>query len=117
MFLKVIGDRSRVFLQVDLSDDGPEYFLLSDDAAPEVVVLVSAVGDALARALRLPHQVLAVGQVAANLAADHHRQLVDGELRTRSIVPPVVVVRPTDRIQLIRVLVLDYLLSDAILDL
>ena len=65
----------------------------------------------------LPHEILAVGQVAADFATDHHRKLIDGELGGRAVVAPVVVVCTADRVELVRVLVLDYLLPDSLLDL
>lgn len=71
----------------------------------------------LVGALRFPHEVLAVGEVAAYLPANHHAQLIDGQLRGCAIVAPVVIVRAADRIELIWVLVLDDVLPDAVLDL
>jgi hypothetical protein len=71
----------------------------------------------LAGGFGLPHEVLAVGEVTADLATYHHAQFVDGELGTGSVVPPVIVVRAAYRIVLVRVLVFYHLLADAVLDL
>lgn len=43
MLLKVVCDSPWVLLEVYLPNEGPEYFLLSDDARAEVVILVGAV--------------------------------------------------------------------------
>ena len=117
VLFQVVGECARVLLQVEVTYHRSEDLLLTDNAAPEVVILVHAVGDPLTGGLGLIHQVLAVGQVAADLPAYHHGQLINRDLRGRPVVPPVVIVRPTDRIELIRVLVLDGLLPQAVLNL
>ena len=53
------------------------------------------------------HQVLAIGEVASDLLANHHGKLIDGQFGRRSIMPPVVVVSSADSVQLVRMFVLD----------
>jgi len=117
VLLQVVREGTRVILQVQVTHHRPKDLLLPDNAAPEVIVLVIAVGDPLTGGLGLPHQVLAVGQVAADLAAYHHGQLVYRDLRGRPVVPPIVIVRPAYRVELVRVLVLNRLLPQAVLNL
>ncbi len=117
MLLQVVGDGPRVLLQVHLSYHRTEDFLFTNNTRPEIVVLVRAVGYFLAGALGLPHQVLTVGQVTANLPAYHHGQLIYRQFWRGSIVPPIVVISSTYGVELIRVFLLDDLLPDAILDL
>lgn len=97
MFLQVVGDRTRV-LPVDFTDQVTEDLLLPDDALSERVELLVAVGDVLVGRLRLTDQVLAVGKITTHFFADHHGKLIDTKLRRGSIVAPVVVVSPADRV-------------------
>ena len=106
VLLEVVRDRHGV-AHIAALHEGTEHFLFANYALAESVELRGAVGDLLVRGLGLVHEVLAIRQVATDLFADHHRQLVNRQLSRRSVVSPVVVVRPTDRVQLVRMLLLD----------
>ena len=87
----------------------PKHLLLAHDAISKSIELRSAIINLLVHGLGFVHQVLAVREVAPDFLANHHRQLIYGQLCRRSIVPPVVVISAANRVQLVRVLVFDHL--------
>ena len=108
VLLEVVRNRHGV-IHVLTMHERTEHFLLADDTVSEGIELRSAVSDLLRSSLWFMHEDLAIRKIAPDLLADHHGQLVNGQLCRRPIVPPVVIVRSADGVKLVWVLLFDSL--------
>ena len=92
MLVEIVYNGVWVLVLFHVTHYRPKYSLLAYYTLPKLIEWLFAILDLHIRRLWFCEQMLAVHKIAADVATDHHAQLINSQLLGSTIMPPVIIV-------------------------